>query len=288
MGPPAWLHCNLCMNQRCKALLMSSCGKVVCSDCKPKLQTSQCKSCKGPCNRTVELNSKTPKEVTRLFTDLSSELKSVFKSIDFQTNQKRQILQYKKKKLNYGRSVIAKRRNDWNMKKSQKMTLHHEIEKKEQLLVAQIERLKKKIAASSMAMSVDDRRSSGMVTGQSHQFYHNPIVNNKTTNRFTGNLPFSPIFGQAHMRSHGAGVMTHKISHDQLPGSQVLAGASELLNVSHRSEGDTRYGYGGGGGFLEMKTPAAWNKNKKFQSNFDKSEKIGSKHPLHVYKFFSP
>ena len=99
MSPPDWLHCNFCMKQRCSGLVMTSCGKVVCNTCKPRLQTTQCTSCHGPCNRTVELNSKTPKEVTKLFTDLSSELKSVFKSIDFQANQKRQILLYKKKKL---------------------------------------------------------------------------------------------------------------------------------------------------------------------------------------------
>ena len=281
MGAPAWLHCNLCMSQRCRGLIMTSCGKVVCSNCKPKLQSAKCKSCQGACNRTVQLNSKTPKEVTKLFTDLSSELKSVFKSIDFQNNQRRRILHYKKKKLNYGRSVIAKRRNDLKSKQNHMVTTYHEIEKKEQILLAQVEKAKKKIATSSIQMSAGDKRSSAKMPAQSHMQHLNPKIKR-----------FSPIFGPAHIRRPNEVKMplSRKRSHDELAGSQVLAGVSDLLNVSHKSEGDIRYGYtgGGGGGFLQMKTPAAWNKNKKFKSSFDKSEKVDSKQPLQVYKFFSP
>ena len=137
MGPPpSWLHCNLCMSQRCRGLLMTSCGKVVCSNCKPKLKSVKCKSCQGACNRTVQLNSKTPTEVTKLFTDVSSELKSVFKSVDFQNGQIRSIMKHKRKRLAYGRSVIAKRKKRWSQLKSKKMTIFHEIENIEEQINA--------------------------------------------------------------------------------------------------------------------------------------------------------
>ena len=78
----AWVHCNGCMSQDFRELHMTSCGKVVCADCKPRLASINCNSCKGPCSKIVKINTQAPKEVLRLFEDQSSQLKSILKCVD--------------------------------------------------------------------------------------------------------------------------------------------------------------------------------------------------------------
>ena len=94
----SWIHCNMCMNITSSQMVVTSCGKVICSTCKPRLATSSCRQCQGPCTRTVPLTDKSPKEVLNLFTDISDQLKAVFKNYNFQENQKRSLLEYKEKR----------------------------------------------------------------------------------------------------------------------------------------------------------------------------------------------
>ena len=86
-------------------LVVTSCGKVVCSNCKPRLPTSI---------RTVPLTDKAPKEVLNLFTDISEQLKAVFKNYNFQENQKKGLLEYKEKKAQHFKKTgteISDRKN---------------------------------------------------------------------------------------------------------------------------------------------------------------------------------
>ena len=98
MQPPSWVHCNMCMTITTVRLVVTSCGKVICSSCKPRLSTITCRQCQGPCTRTVPLSEKAPKEVLNLFTDISEQLKAVFKNYNFQENQKKALLDYLEKR----------------------------------------------------------------------------------------------------------------------------------------------------------------------------------------------
>ena len=80
---PIWMHCNLCFERQTKSWHISSCGKIVCQNCVQKLKMTHCEDCKGPCTRTIELNSKAPKEVQRLFGDITYEIKAVSKIMNF-------------------------------------------------------------------------------------------------------------------------------------------------------------------------------------------------------------
>ena len=89
---------------------MTSCGKVICSTCKPRLATSSCRQCQGLCTRTVPLTDKAPKEVLNLFTDISEQLKAVFKNY----NQKRSLLEYNEKRTQQIKNIgieIVNRKN---------------------------------------------------------------------------------------------------------------------------------------------------------------------------------
>ena len=89
----------MCMTETVTQLVVTSCGKVVCSNCKPRLSTMTYRQCQGPCARTVPLTNKAPKEVLNLFIDTFEQLKSVFKNYNFQETQKRSFLEYKERKV---------------------------------------------------------------------------------------------------------------------------------------------------------------------------------------------
>ena len=106
----SWIHCNMGMNIISSQLLVTSCGKVICSTCKPRLATSSCRQCQGLCTRTVPLTEKAPKEVLNLFTDISEQLKAVFKNY----NQKRSLLEYNEKRTQQIKNIgieIVNRKN---------------------------------------------------------------------------------------------------------------------------------------------------------------------------------
>ena len=105
------MHCNLCFERQAKAWHISSCGKIACQNCVQKLKKTQCDDCKGPCTRTLELNSKAPKEVRRLFGDITEEIKAVSKIMNFQETQKAKFIQALKRnnaKLDKKRADMVK------------------------------------------------------------------------------------------------------------------------------------------------------------------------------------
>ena len=55
-------------------LHITSCGRVVCHSCIPSLGAFNCPTCRGPCTRTIPLNSKAPPNVLNLFKDVSGQL----------------------------------------------------------------------------------------------------------------------------------------------------------------------------------------------------------------------
>ena len=76
-----------------------SCGRIVCKDCHPQLSVQHCQACRGPCSRSVELNSRSPPDVKNLFSDPSDLIKPIIKTLDFQEKQKRSYLLSQSKRL---------------------------------------------------------------------------------------------------------------------------------------------------------------------------------------------
>ena len=89
---------------------------MICSTCKPRLATTSCRQCQGLCTRTVPLTVKDPKEVLNFFTDISEQLKAVFKNYNFQENQKRSLLEYNKKRTrqikNIGIEIVNRKKKE--------------------------------------------------------------------------------------------------------------------------------------------------------------------------------
>jgi hypothetical protein len=68
----SWIHCNMCMNITSLQLGLSSCGKVICSTCKPMPATSS--SAKNPASgQSLSLTRLPRKFSTSSLTSLKSE-----------------------------------------------------------------------------------------------------------------------------------------------------------------------------------------------------------------------
>merc|ERR1712142_605511 len=106
-----WIHCNLCMSITTISLVVTSCGKVVCTSCKPKLGQTFCSVCRGPCTKTIPLDNGAPKEVLNLFTDINEQLKTVFKNFNFQESQKRSLLESKERKVAQMKNALVEYAN---------------------------------------------------------------------------------------------------------------------------------------------------------------------------------
>jgi len=93
-----WVHCSLCMTmgESSSRLMITSCGRIICSTCCPKHADTFCETCAGPCNKIMPLNRKAPPKVLSLFKNASSQLKEVFKNVSWQEKQKQSILEHKK------------------------------------------------------------------------------------------------------------------------------------------------------------------------------------------------
>ena len=53
---------------------------------------TSCGDCKGPCARTIELNSSSPNEVKRLFGDVREEIRKLSKILAFQEQHKAKFI----------------------------------------------------------------------------------------------------------------------------------------------------------------------------------------------------
>jgi hypothetical protein len=94
-----WVHCNLCMKPggECPGLHITSCGRVVCSGCLPSLGTARCRNCRGPCNKTIPIDSRAPRSVQALFKNANDELKIAIKNLKWQEEQKASIMAHREK-----------------------------------------------------------------------------------------------------------------------------------------------------------------------------------------------
>ena len=93
---------------------MTSSVAADCNDCHPQLRVQHCQACRGPCSRTVELNSRSPQDVKNLFSDPSDLIKPIVKTLDFQEKQKRSFLLGQSKRL---AALDAKQREILRQKK---------------------------------------------------------------------------------------------------------------------------------------------------------------------------
>ena len=74
-NPPGWLHCNICKKTEATKYKMTNCGSVFCSSqrCLEIVTTRNCRDCKGPCKRYVDLET-APEEVRSLFEPISTQI----------------------------------------------------------------------------------------------------------------------------------------------------------------------------------------------------------------------
>jgi len=145
---PAWVHCNLCKSQSFKALFLTSCGKTVCGQCRPRLADITCNDCKGPCTRTIEINANAPEEVQSLFGDASSKLKSAFKCINFQERQKKSILDNLRREIESLENQIQEELEaDQEEERlyNEMLAEYKEVCKQEAILKAEVEQLLKEV-----------------------------------------------------------------------------------------------------------------------------------------------
>jgi len=72
-----WVHCSQCMSLgsgSTSRLHITSCGRVVCHSYTPSLGAVNCPTCRGPCTKTIPLDSKAPPNVLNLYKDVSGQL----------------------------------------------------------------------------------------------------------------------------------------------------------------------------------------------------------------------
>ena len=233
-----WLHCNMCMTITSANLVVTSCGKVICSTCKPRLSTLTCRQCQGPCTRSVPLSDKAPKEVLNLFTDISEQLKAVFKNYNFQESQKRSLLEFKDKKSQQMRKVGGE------MIERKQIAC---LERKEAELRNNLNRMTSPAPRANMAILQNQRREQCLET------FGGGVNNNNNRG--------GALFGGVHVLGP---------SHNQdVFGQQFGEGGSRKMYFPGRSGGRSGEGQNSSRershgsspaqtGFLEMKTPAVW------------------------------
>lgn len=91
---PAWLHCNVCRrtaSQLHSRLNITSCGFLFCSSCAAATARRFCRACRGPCRRSLRLDSQAPREVRELFESLATKIKNLHRSAAFQDRQIRNL-----------------------------------------------------------------------------------------------------------------------------------------------------------------------------------------------------
>ena len=236
-------------------LVVTSCGKVICSTCKPRLSTLTCRQCRGPCSRSVPLSDKAPKEVLNLFTDISEQLKAVFKNYNFQESQKRSLLEFKDKKSQQMRKVggemIERKKADMDKLAYMKEQMTC-LERKEAELRNNLNRMTSPAPRANMAILQNQRREQCIET------FGGGVNNNNNRG--------GALFG---------GVQVLGPSHNQdVFGQQFGEGGSRKMYFPGRSGGrsggsqnSSRERIHGSSpaqaGFFEMKTPAVWYHKQK-------------------------
>jgi len=234
MAPPIWLHCNVCHDRQTKSWHISSCGRVICQDCLPGIKTTPCKDCRGPCIRTVELNSKAPKDVQKLFGDVSEDVKAVSKIIAFQERHKANFLMAKKRKLD----SLAKEQSKMEREKKRKLSEIEETKARLASVQSQIEKKKKATCVEAEANPTNPWRK---FTAAASAAAHCTASFFRTEAEVISVAPppnFPPIFSP----------ITSPRSETRGPRFQTSTPRHRTRN--HSLDGD----------FMKLKTPAVWNR----------------------------
>ena len=245
MAPPIWLHCNLCHERQTKSWHISSCGRVVCHDCLHRIKTIPCRDCGGPCTRTVELNSKAPKEVRKLFGDVTEDIKAVSKIIAFQEKHKANFLMAKKRNLDH----LDEERSKMQREKRKKLAEIEETKARLASVNMQIEKKKATLASTANAEGHPTnpwRRFTAAASAAAHctaSFFRTEaeVISVAPPPNFTPR--FSPI--------------TSPRSETRGPGFQTSTPRPANKNMLHKTESGS---HSLDGAFMKLKTPAAWHR----------------------------
>ena len=254
-----WIHCNLCMNISTSQMVVTSCGRVVCSTCMPRLSTSNCRQCQGPCMRTIPLTDKAPKEVLNLFTDISQQLKAVFKNYNFQESQKRSLLDFKEKR----KEQISRMMLEFENKKNMEMD---KVRQRKEFLVS-LERREVDLRDRLNRMtSQQDSAMMGVGQGGDRQFGQGVFGGGvgQGVGVFSGGIQSHGLYDGGLGKHGGSGSTRQSLGR---PGGNIGGGLNRSGGSLDRSCGGLSDGRMRNSpaqpGFLEMKTPAAWYHKQK-------------------------
>ena len=242
MAPPIWLHCNICHERQTKSWHISSCGRVVCQDCLHRIKTTTCKDCGGPCTRTVELNSKAPKDVQKLFGDVTEDIKAVSKIIAFQEKHKANFLMAKKRKIDN----LDEERSKMKREKRRKLAEIEETKARLASVKRQIEKKKATLASSAEAEShpVNPwRRFTAAASAAAHC----------TASFFRTEAEVISVAPPLNSFTPGFSPITSPRSETRGPGFRTSTPRPANKNILHKT-GNLSLD----GDFMKLKTPAAW------------------------------
>ena len=233
----SWVHCNLCMRLGSSRLNMTSCGRVVCDSCCPKLRTVDCSSCRGPCSKTIALNRDAPTNIMNLFKDISDQMKSVFKPLAFQERQKQSIMDHKEK-------LCRKLQQEVQQNSVEIQKLDETLKKRK----AQIGALEQKEASLRAVMN---RLTSGRGSEPRQGLQNTSLQQGQMSSAFYAGMaertPACSFLGASLMDTSRCSVGSGGFGRRERGGFKLEQG-----------EGGT--GLSRDSGFLQMKTPAAWHR----------------------------
>lgn len=214
-------------------LVITSCGKVVCSGCQPKLSHTSCAVCHGPCTKVIPLDSRAPKDVQNLFMDINDQLKVVLKNYNFQENQKRSFLEFRERK-------VAELKKTLMAYESQKKDVHYKV--------AELKKILSKLHSKEDSLKVMFRR---LTSPQVHDFGRKD------------NCVQDELRGFNHSNWIVASRQgLNESFRDYSPNNAFNVGTWK--NRSHKTE-SKQQGMSSGP-FLELKTPAVWYHKQQKQS----------------------
>jgi hypothetical protein len=247
----SWVHCNLCMvlgtggNMR---LYITSCGRVVCDSCCARLRETNCRTCRGPCSQVIPLNSRAPQNVLNLFKDVSDQLKTVFKNLAFQENQKQAFLDHKDK-------MIIKLRQEEKQQELEVARLHDLLGKR-RLQLGDLEQKESFLRAALTRLTTEPRQAPSHTAQPRHMSsaFYAGMEQLRPARGFLG--PKSLDISQRTDGSDGSRGRRQEpgLGLGQVLGRPALSPNLGLGQVLGRPVISPDLG------FLQMKTPGAWHK----------------------------
>jgi len=271
MSAVVWAHCVICKTLVRELngvpLLITSCGRLVCQSCCPRARDTSCPTCVGGCN-TVEMNSKAPTNIQNLFKDVSSQMKAIVKTLQWQDAQKKSIVEHRIKeaaRLEAKERAYQEEIAKLDQQLEQKRRKLRKLEELEVQLKSQLKSLTRRESGSGGGGSRDNHQfgqqspNSSLLHQGQHQGQH------RGQQWMGNNLPGGRSPGGQLSSAFYKGMASHS------PANSFLGG----LDSSRRSGGSggsRRSGERGhptnkpsNSAFLQMPTPAAWYKKPGFQ-----------------------